>query len=91
MAISKETKESAFRACSLSEEDIVIMLLVYIEKYQQARRNGESEEEKHSIFLGIEELSLIVLMKAMNKDPLQIIDQLNHIEKAVEIVTPHKG
>jgi len=88
MATSKEIKESAFRACSLSEEDLVLLLEIFTAQYVECMKQNKSQEERHQIFLGIEEVSVLVLLKSMGKDPISIIQHLNYIDKAVNLITP---
>lgn len=91
MTQNKETKQAAFKAWGMIERDIVTDLSMLIKKYEDEMQKGATLEQLHAIFEDIDKVCLVVIMKRMNKDPLAIIEQLDEIEKAYNIIKPTKS
>jgi hypothetical protein len=84
MTQNKKTKQAAFKAYATEEEELIKEIHNLIHTYE----TEVEESKKHDVFEKIVSICSTILMKSMQLDPLQIIENLDEIQRAVEIIKP---
>ena len=84
MTQSKKTKQEAFKAFATEENELIAEMHNLIHTYEEQKEDPAKFEE-------IISLCSTLLMKSLQVDPLEIIANLDEIERAVNIIKPKQS